>query len=638
MDTYRYNPIDLATDAIRLVRLFSSAGDDDAPIKCELVETFLHQVEGVPYEALSYTWGTASDRFNIEIESRTHAVTPNLHQALRSLRRSDEDRMLWVDAICIDQTNDKERGHQVGQMTLIYRLAERVLIWLGPGDWDTDMLLDWMDQLDRRVVSGPNYKRTSIDCWRIECLDLLGGLGDGIVTHSSSLSKENVSRLPALFNAPWFRRVWVLQEAANARTAIIMCGRRAVASRTFSLVPLLLNINVDEGTQSVLDILPGPRRGSSWWKERRDLETLLTRFAAHEATDQVDRIYALFGISSDICTSSLLRPDYEIDPCRTVQNTMGQLLLSNITDQPLRESLTAMLPRWDVAKFMSGLPRLRREVFRFAITNNRKKLAVHVLPALSFTDLNEPAPHFADIIDPTVSVVVNYRSKPLLWDAQNELEGVVRLLVEAGADKEAKDHCGRTLLPWAAQNGYEGVARLLLEAGADKEATGNGSTPLNWAVEFGTRTAPMDTLVKYSVQHFVPVHLITHKEAKSPYGLTPLLWAVKKGNESVASLLLKAGADKEAKDADGFTPLLWAAKNRNESVASLLVNAGADKEAKGADGFTPLFWAVRHGRQEGLVRLLVEAGADKEAKDDEGLTPLNWAVEFGYEGVVKLLQ
>lgn len=102
--SYKYNRIDLATDAIRLARLLR--GDQGEPIKCEIFETYLHQVEGVPYEALSYVWGTRQSEEMIFLDGCLFEVTRNLYEALAHLRRPDEDRVLWIDAICIDQSHN----------------------------------------------------------------------------------------------------------------------------------------------------------------------------------------------------------------------------------------------------------------------------------------------------------------------------------------------------------------------------------------------------------------------------------------------------------------------------------------------------------------------------------------------------
>lgn len=83
------------------------------------------------YEALSYTWGSAHKQYDIEISGNTLPITENLHLALQHLRHPEEDRILWIDAICIDQDNVGERGHQVRQMASIYERVVRAIIWLG---------------------------------------------------------------------------------------------------------------------------------------------------------------------------------------------------------------------------------------------------------------------------------------------------------------------------------------------------------------------------------------------------------------------------------------------------------------------------------------------------------------------------
>jgi hypothetical protein len=83
------------------------------------------------YEALSYVWGSQEDRVCIVCNGHAVDVTRNLAHALQRVRRTDEARCIWADAVCIDQGNVTERGHQVRLMGRMYGRAERVLIWAG---------------------------------------------------------------------------------------------------------------------------------------------------------------------------------------------------------------------------------------------------------------------------------------------------------------------------------------------------------------------------------------------------------------------------------------------------------------------------------------------------------------------------
>ncbi|KAK7912137.1 HET-domain-containing protein [Apiospora marii] len=91
--------------------------------------------EHTSYEALSYTWadesGDATPRRTIQLGGRPFLITLNCENALRRLRREYVTRNVWVDAICIDQTNISERGHQVQLMPKIYSGAQTVLIYVG---------------------------------------------------------------------------------------------------------------------------------------------------------------------------------------------------------------------------------------------------------------------------------------------------------------------------------------------------------------------------------------------------------------------------------------------------------------------------------------------------------------------------
>lgn len=92
----------------------------------------------IRYEALSWTWGKEDIPERIVILGRKPGETPktfpirrNLYQALMQLRLASDRRVLWVDCVCIDQQNNKEKDSQVQCMHLIYQAASNVCVWLG---------------------------------------------------------------------------------------------------------------------------------------------------------------------------------------------------------------------------------------------------------------------------------------------------------------------------------------------------------------------------------------------------------------------------------------------------------------------------------------------------------------------------
>ncbi|KAF2106967.1 hypothetical protein BDV96DRAFT_311532 [Lophiotrema nucula] len=117
-----------------------------------------------------------------------------------------------------------------------------------------------------------------------------------------------------LLSRSWFKRVWILQEVANAKDGIICCGDRTISSRTFVFVQNLVPLEPENPRSlAVLEIMPGSLRETSWWHQKKDLYTLLDMFGRKsEASDARDIIYALLGIASDGAKASTtgLRPDY----------------------------------------------------------------------------------------------------------------------------------------------------------------------------------------------------------------------------------------------------------------------------------------------------------------------------------------
>lgn len=169
-----------------------------------------------------------------------------------------------------------------------------------------------------------------------------------------------------LLKREWFFRVWVIQEAALAKTAVITCGHNTVNSRAFVVMPELLYISCNESAQSRLDIMPGLLRQGSWRYEPefQDLGMLLQKFGRSKATDPRDIIYSLFGLCRDRSVSPDVRPDYDIPLQEVIQRTVAYLLsrsrevdgyLGNYND----------MPTWDMEEFLDALEDLPFEVYEW---------------------------------------------------------------------------------------------------------------------------------------------------------------------------------------------------------------------------------------------------------------------------------
>ncbi|RDA93834.1 hypothetical protein CP533_6400 [Ophiocordyceps camponoti-saundersi (nom. inval.)] len=287
---FQHAPIDRDRPGFRLFRL--QKGGIGRSLFGQLFTAYLDDRESiVPFEALSYTWGDKVLEDDITIDGKRLYITVNLSVALSYLRYEDRDRILWIDAICIDQTNTSERGHQVQQMGKIYSVAENVVFWLGVSTEETSILLESLQQLQRASL----HRVPGNGRWA----QLWSSLQPGLASRYPRLLKRQREGLLSLLERDWFTRVWIIQEVANARAAHVQCGAESVSARIFSTAPELLDFTPNRHCRAVLDIMPGPRRRDSWWSKSPCLYTLLKHFRGSKSREPRDRIYALVGMSSD---------------------------------------------------------------------------------------------------------------------------------------------------------------------------------------------------------------------------------------------------------------------------------------------------------------------------------------------------
>jgi hypothetical protein len=329
MAPYPYTPLEATDDSIRLLHIQKGCGTDD--IVCQLWESYPDQERGVEYKALSYTWGgsmhtPAPGLPKVLVDGCEIDITENLHSALRHIRRQDRDVTLWVDAICINQQDPGEKGHQVRHMGDVYAGAEEVLVWLGPSTTKIDALLESISWIDARATEAQAVGRQ--DDWRGLCHRFMNHRPPGIGLEDPSELRQAVEEL---LRRPWFTRVWVLQEVAKARIARILCGSSSCPARTFALMPSILGLDVHGGTRAVLDIMPRLRK-HTWWSSNRQLHVLLQRFAHSDALLIRDKIYALLGMSTDACDPDVFYPSYEKPDEEVFRDTASFLLLGEIVD------------------------------------------------------------------------------------------------------------------------------------------------------------------------------------------------------------------------------------------------------------------------------------------------------------------
>jgi hypothetical protein len=209
MESQNHHDYDLVDSAKREIKLLvvEPATNFEAAIRCQLFRTSLSSRP--TYETLSYRWGDPTKTVSILLHEQPVSVTVNLESALRHLRRVDESRILWADALCINQGDTVEKTAQVKMMAEIYKYSSRTVLWLGVGQQPLSaQALEMFGQTfanDLKMGSGEARTR------------LLG------------LDKSDLSKFAAEFcgvvtaNDVW-NRVWVAQEVTVTRELVLQYG------------------------------------------------------------------------------------------------------------------------------------------------------------------------------------------------------------------------------------------------------------------------------------------------------------------------------------------------------------------------------------------------------------------------------
>ncbi|EPE32270.1 hypothetical protein GLAREA_07403 [Glarea lozoyensis ATCC 20868] len=168
------------------------------------------------YTALSYVWGSSTEKGEIIVNGCTMIISASLKTILRNVRDSSHAIRLWVDAICINQKDNGERSDQVGQMRDIYQGARRTIIYLGDsneqitaafGALPHDIKIQSHTTGHLRSAAGDKRRLVHIEVWKNQ-----------------------------IFNRSWFSRIWVFQELLLSTDPWVQCGIHRITWNSLWLI------------------------------------------------------------------------------------------------------------------------------------------------------------------------------------------------------------------------------------------------------------------------------------------------------------------------------------------------------------------------------------------------------------------
>ncbi|KAJ2995802.1 hypothetical protein NUW58_g1169 [Xylaria curta] len=272
------------------------------------------------YEALSYAWGSEKDLDSVLVvdQARQETVgngqqTPitmpirrNLAEALRHLRYQSRPRVMWIDAICIDQTNMIERGSQVA----FYGLAHRVIAWLGPESQDSHLALSTLEYLGQQVqYTKDAYHFPQPSYAEPDCVEPNYHRSD----HPLPYSTEIWTAFQNLWSRSWFKRLWVLQEIhLSGPDSVMKCGDDEILWSSFRRAIICI-CNKESGVPE------GPYMSSRsllkmcGYAQADPFELLIWKHHNRQCMDDRDRIYGLMSLAPPSISRSL-SVDYQLPP------------------------------------------------------------------------------------------------------------------------------------------------------------------------------------------------------------------------------------------------------------------------------------------------------------------------------------
>lgn len=345
-----YSPLDLSKREIRLLHRSKDIENnyrlsvfpfDDAP----------------PFFALSYVWGSSSDRHHVVVEGASVPVTTNLAAALAQVWSVTDCEYLWVDGLCINQSDIPEKNHQVPLMRHIYGRSSRVLMWLGDASADSSLALNFLREWAAAIRGAVEELRRN---GKAAHLDALFMTSEPWVCDPEEMAKASAAvkfifvQFPApfaarafddeswgavdgLFERRYWTRIWILQEVVLANAATVMCGAEtldladlldvlpmfqvmlfcsAFASPDEPALPLDPN-HIGSLSLAAIRTMRASYRDNS---EYMPLICMAHDTTDREATDPRDRVFALLGLVPGWTTSIV--PNYSLSAQQVFTDVM----------------------------------------------------------------------------------------------------------------------------------------------------------------------------------------------------------------------------------------------------------------------------------------------------------------------------
>jgi hypothetical protein len=339
MEVYKNKNIRLIAGQrqIRLLKLLPGQPGDK--IKCQLYTAWLSHKPC--YECISYSWGTLPPQITIECNRVDFEVRQSLYAALCGLRYESEPRILWTDAICINQSDNAEKSHQVSLMTSIYEEAKSVIVWIGEETTDSRLAIETVHKLCIAKT------KPGVGVFNTRQMKELG------IPSTFSFAYP---ALLAMLKEPYFSRSWIVQEVGVSKDADVHWGKYSVRWKNLvqglEIAKKLKLPFTFHPSLTAVDAIEDARDRFSKRNNKAFFE-LLRQHRGCMATDPRDKVFAFWGLlNQSDPLKSRISPDYNIQTSEVYTKTATEILIESQTLDLLSASVEPYgrnfegLPSW----------------------------------------------------------------------------------------------------------------------------------------------------------------------------------------------------------------------------------------------------------------------------------------------------
>jgi hypothetical protein len=345
---FRYHVLEsVKGPTTRLLELLPGTGEDS--VRCRLKHTALSS--NAEFESLSYTWGHPNDTTSILCDNDLLPVPTNLAEALQGLRYADRSRTLWADAICINQSDDEEKGSQVQSMRSIYSQAKRTLIWLGHAKDRHEQGVSKAATLSLEIGLWILQKSVKMkECPTISVWDSNRNQTRILLPFSG----EFYLALIGMLKRPWFQRAWVVQEVVVSKKVTIVWDHAEYDwNDVMSAVRFMTTMHFPPSFLFSLQHIASIEDERCNYRDGTvSLLGLLLRHQRCHATDPRDKVYSFSGLVDGTGSDPAVPISYRDSASKLYRELAIQLLQENrnldILSQPpsINHSQLKNLPSW----------------------------------------------------------------------------------------------------------------------------------------------------------------------------------------------------------------------------------------------------------------------------------------------------